>query len=137
MTEEEVQEAAEEEAEAVVQEAGDVVDKRLIVEGLLFSASKPLRIADIEDATTLTRSVVRSTLRKLSSDYRRRKTAIEIVRVGSRWTMQLKTDFTPHARAVAAPEVPATTSLCSNQTSRKCWGPRSTTTLGSLPASVS
>ena len=107
MTEEEVHEAAQEEAKTEVPEGGDVPDNRLILEGLLFSAAKPLRIADIEEAMTLARNEVRSTLRKLASDYRRRNTAIEIVRVGSRWTMQLKTDFTPHARAVAAPEVPA------------------------------
>jgi segregation and condensation protein B len=107
MAEKEVQEEAQDEASAEGQEGSeDAPESKLIVEGLLFSAGKPLRIADIEEATTLARKEVRTTLRKLASDYRRRNTAIEIVKVGSRWTMQLKTDFTPHARAIVAAEVP-------------------------------
>jgi segregation and condensation protein B len=80
-------------------------DSRLLIEGLLFSAGKPLRVVDIEEATSLDRRKVMSTLRKLASDYRRRNTALEIVKVGSRWTMQVRTEFTHHARAVATPEV--------------------------------
>jgi segregation and condensation protein B len=95
------EEAAED--EAVEDEVAQ--DTRLVVEGMLFSAEKPLRIADIEEATTLPRAKVRSALKRLASDYRRRNTALEVVKVGGRWTMQVRSEFTPHARAVAAPEV--------------------------------
>ena len=84
----------------------DAPDSRLVVEGLLFSSDKPLRIADIEEATQLERGTVRTALRKLASDYRRRNTALEVVRVGGRWTMQVRSEYTTHVRAVAAPEVP-------------------------------
>lgn len=80
---------------------------RLLVEGLLFSAGKPLRIVDIEEATGLGRGVVRGVLRKLASDYRRRSTALEVTRVGDRWTMQVREELTAPVRAVAAPEVPS------------------------------
>ena len=86
-------------------EVGAGPDSRLLVEGLLFSTGKPLRVVDIEEATSLDRRRVLSTLRRLASDYRRRNTALEVVKVGSRWTMQVRSEFTQHARAVAAPEV--------------------------------
>ncbi len=105
MPEEDVQETEEApEAEAKEDDA-EVLDSRLVVEGMLFSADKPLRIADIEDATALERGAVRSAIKKLASDYRRRNTALEVVKVGSRWTMQVRSEYTPAVRSVAAPEV--------------------------------
>ena len=86
---------------------GQTLDDRLVVEGLLFSAGKPLRIADIEKATTLDRGAVRSALKRLASDYRRRNTSLEVVKVGNRWTMQVATEYTKPVRAVTAPEVPS------------------------------
>jgi segregation and condensation protein B len=86
---------------------GRDVDDRLVVEGLLFSAGKPLRMVDIEEATNLPRRQVRSALRKLASDYRRRRTALEVVKVGDRWTMQVSSEYTKPVRAVAAAEVPS------------------------------
>jgi segregation and condensation protein B len=105
MPEEETQEDLETPDEAEASQEGEVLDNRLIVEGMLFSATKPLRIVDIEEATNLPRNAVRSALRRLSSDYRRRNTALEVTKVGGRWTMQVRSTFTPHARTVAAPEV--------------------------------
>ncbi len=92
------------EAEAKEDDA-KALDSRLVVEGMLFSADKPLRIADIEDATALERGAVRSAIRKLASDYRRRNTALEVVKVDNRWTMQVRSEYTPVVRSVAAPEV--------------------------------
>jgi segregation and condensation protein B len=48
---------------------------------------------------------VTKALRRLASDYRRRNTSLEVVKVGSRWTMQVRTEYTPTARSVATPEV--------------------------------
>ncbi len=105
MPEEDVQETEEApEAEAKEDDA-KALDSRLVVEGMLFSADKPLRIADIEEATALERGAVRSAIRKLASDYRRRNTALEVVKVGNRWTMQVRSEYTPVVRSVAAPEV--------------------------------
>ncbi len=85
--------------------AGPEGDDRLVVEGVLFSSDRPLQIVDIEGATGLPRTQVRKALRRLASDYRRRNTALEVVKVGSRWTMQVRREFTPAARTVATPEV--------------------------------
>jgi len=81
------------------------LDSRLVVEGVLFSTDRPLRVVDIEDATGFERRHVTKAIRRLASDYRRRNTSIEVVKVGNRWTMQVRREYTPAARAVAAPEV--------------------------------
>ncbi len=82
-------------------------EPKLLVEGVLFSAGHALQVSDIEQATGLARPDVLRALRRLSSEYRRRATAIEVAKVGARWTMQLKVEATPQARSVAPPEVPA------------------------------
>lgn len=96
-------EEAEQEEDA--EGSGPEGDDRLVVEGILFSSDRPLQIVDIEGASGLPRVKVRKALRRLASDYRRRNTALEVVKVGSRWTMQVRREFTPSARTVATPEV--------------------------------
>ncbi len=93
------------EQEEALEEGASDLDRRLVVEGMLFSSVEPLRMVDIEEATNLDRKIVRSALKRLASDYRRRNTALEVVKVGSRWTMQVRSEYTPAVRTVAAPEV--------------------------------
>ena len=81
-------------------------EPKLLVEGVLFSAGHALQVVEIEQATGLARKDVLRALRRLSTEYRRRSTSIEVAKVGNRWTMQLKEEVTPQARAVAPPEVP-------------------------------
>jgi segregation and condensation protein B len=102
---EETTEEVAEEADAGDDDAGLDLNDRLVVEGVLFSAERPMRIVDIEEATGLERGMVTKALRRLASDYRRRNTSLEVVKVGSRWTMQVRTEYTPSVRAVATPEV--------------------------------
>lgn len=88
---EEAEEVADEEegplGEDAPEEEGQDLDGKLVVEGVLFSADRPLRIVDIEEATGMDRGLVRKVVRRLASDYRRRNTSLEVVKVGSRWTM--------------------------------------------------
>lgn len=107
MAEDELREMSEETAEEEGGGSEGTPEARLLVEGLLFSAGKPLRIVDIEEATGLDRRTVRGALRKLGSDYRRRSTALEVTRVGDRWTMQVRSELTAPVRTVAPPEVPS------------------------------
>lgn len=81
-------------------------EPKLLVEGVLFSAGHALQVVEIEQATGLARRDVLRALRRLCAEYRRRNTTIEVAKVGGRWTMQLKEEVTPQARAVAPPEVP-------------------------------
>ena len=93
------------EVDDVAEVSGQDLDSRLIVEGVLFSADRPLRIIEIEEATGFERGHVRKAVRRLASDYRRRNTSLEVVKAGNRWTMQVRSEYTPSARSVAAPEI--------------------------------
>ena len=88
-----------------IEETSQDLDDRLVVEGVIFSAERPLRVVDIENATGFERPKVTKALRRLASDYRRRNTSLEVVKVGSRWTMQVRSEYTPSVRSVATPEV--------------------------------
>jgi segregation and condensation protein B len=109
--EEPVEAAAETEDEdggkdAVPSEPRPTSDPKLLVEGMLFSAGHAMQVIELEQATGLERREVLRQLRKLASEYRRRNTAMEVAKVGSKWTMQLKVELTPQARSVAPPEIP-------------------------------
>jgi segregation and condensation protein B len=72
-----------------------------LVEAVLFSAGKPLRARDIEEATGLDEKAVRSALRKLMRSYKTRSTALEIVKIGSDFSMQLKQEYALETEEVA------------------------------------
>ena len=66
------------------------MDPKGIIEAALFSAGKPLSVGDISTATGLDEADVRKGMRKLLKAFRVRETAIEIVKSGSRYSMQVK-----------------------------------------------
>ncbi len=110
VAEEPVEAAAEEEdggKDAVPSKPKPTSDPKLLVEGMLFSAGHAMQVVEIEQATGLARREVLRQLRRLASEYRRRNTAMEVSKAGSKWTMQLKVELTPQARSVAPPEIPA------------------------------
>ena len=92
--------------DAVPSEPKPTSDPKLLVEGMLFSAGHAMQVVELEQATGLERREVLRQLRKLASEYKRRNTSMEVAKVGSKWTMQLKVELTPQARSVAPPEIP-------------------------------
>ncbi len=71
-----------------------------IVEAALFSAGRPLSVPEIEESTGMDRREVRKGLKKLVSMYRNRRTAVEIIKVGPSYSMQLKAEFKQYALPV-------------------------------------
>jgi len=92
--------------DAVPSEPKPTSDPKLLVEGMLFSAGHAMQVVELEQATGLERREVLRQLRRLASEYKRRNTSMEVAKVGSKWTMQLKVELTPQARSVAPPEIP-------------------------------
>ncbi|MDD1756577.1 MAG: SMC-Scp complex subunit ScpB, partial [Methanomassiliicoccales archaeon] len=68
-------------------------DPQRIVEAVLFASSKPLRMAEIEAASQLSDDVIRRALSKLKKGYDERGSAIEVVKIGVRYSMQLRKDL--------------------------------------------
>ncbi len=84
----------------------EFVDEDLKVEAALFSAGKPLSIAEIERITGVGRRKVRKALDFLMEEYASRDTAIEIVKIGNKYSMQLKEKYAGIAMEVVPMELP-------------------------------
>ncbi|MEF8873627.1 MAG: SMC-Scp complex subunit ScpB [Candidatus Thermoplasmatota archaeon] len=64
-----------------------------MVEAVLFSAGRPLTVPEIEESIGRARSEVRSAVKKLRRMYQNRKTALEISKIGRKFSLQLKSEF--------------------------------------------
>jgi segregation and condensation protein B len=81
------------------------LDPVRVVESALFS-SKPLKVSEMASTAQLSESEIRSAVRKLAKEYRDRGSVIEIVKIGPKYSMQLRKEFTECARPFTEKEVP-------------------------------
>ena len=82
-------------------------EKRL-VESVLFSASKPVSISEINQATNLSRNQIKNTLDKLIQDYnitRKNETSMEVVKAGDKYAMQVKKQYADQSVVISKPEI--------------------------------
>ena len=78
---------------------------RGIVEAALYSAGRALTLEDLVRVTGFDEPVVKEHLRALVRDYKKRDSAIEVAQIGTRWTMQIRREYTERARTFAPPEI--------------------------------
>ncbi len=78
---------------------------RAIVEAALYSAGKALTVEDLVRVTGFGEAVVKAHLRALAREYRKRESALEVAQIGTRWTMQIRQEYTDRARPFAPPEI--------------------------------
>ena len=84
-----------------------VKEKRL-VESVLFSASKPVSISEINEATNLSRNQIKTTLEELIEDYsvtRKNETSMEVVKAGDKYAMQVKKQYADQSIFISKPEI--------------------------------
>lgn len=84
-----------------------VKEKRL-VESVLFSASKPVGISEIYEATNLSRNQIKTTLEELIEDYnitRKNQTSMEVIKAGNKYAMQVKKQFFDQSLIISKPEI--------------------------------
>jgi segregation and condensation protein B len=81
------------------------LDQVRAIESVLFS-SKPLKTSEIATIMQLPESQIRSAVKKLAKEYRDRGSAIEIVKIGPKYSMQLRKEFAECARPFTEKEVP-------------------------------
>lgn len=81
------------------------MNERAIVEAALFSAGKVLTAEELGRTTRLDPEVVKGHLRALAKEYAQRHSAIEVTPIGTKWTMQIRSEFADRARAFAPPEI--------------------------------
>jgi segregation and condensation protein B len=81
------------------------VNERALVEAALYSAGKALPLDEIVRVTGQDESAVKAHLRALSQEYTKRGSALEVTQIGSKWTMQIRSEYTERARVFAPPEI--------------------------------
>lgn len=82
-------------------------EKRL-VESVLFSASKPVSINEIKEATGLSPKKVTDAIGTLIEDYnvtRKDEVSMEVVKAGDKYAMQVKKQYLDKTVMVAKPEI--------------------------------
>lgn len=83
-----------------------MAEPKHIAEAALFSAGKPLSIGEIAKATGMDEGAVRDAIRQLLKVYRVRETALEIAKIGPRYSLQLKSEYVAPTQMVARKELP-------------------------------
>lgn len=82
------------------------MEPEVAVEAVLFSAGKPLKAAEISDATGLAQTEVRKALKKLITAYDERNSAIQIARTGLNYSMQLRKEASGYSMQFAEKDLP-------------------------------
>ena len=77
-----------------------------VVEAAVFSAGKALLSEEIAQTTGLPLDTVRAALAALAAAYDDRGSAIEVARIGDKWTMQIRAEYVEKAQTFAPPEIP-------------------------------
>jgi len=84
------------------------VKEERLVESVLFSASTPVSIEEIKEATGLSKKKVDEALTQLIKLYnveRNKETSIEVVKAGNKYAMQVKKKFFDQSVMVSKPEI--------------------------------
>ena len=81
------------------------MNERAIVEAALFSAGQALTAEDLGRTTRLEPEKIREHLRALAREYTKRDSAIEVAQIGTKWTMQIRSEFAERTRSFAPPEI--------------------------------
>jgi len=82
------------------------VSEQGVVEAAVFSAGKALAVEEIAQTTGLAPDVVRTCLAALAKAYESAGSAIDVARIGDKWTMQIRAEYGERAQAFAPPELP-------------------------------
>jgi len=75
---------------------------------VLFSASSPVSINEIKQATNLSKKTVTDMLEELIQDYnetRKNQTSMEVIKAGDKYTMQVKKQYADQSIMVTKPEI--------------------------------
>jgi segregation and condensation protein B len=83
-------------------------DEKKIVESVLFSAGHPVSCKEIREVTGVSSPNVQKVLKQLMNEYdTERDTAMEIVKAGEKYVMQVKAAFTERSEMISEPELDA------------------------------
>jgi segregation and condensation protein B len=82
------------------------MSEKPVVEAALYSAGRPVSAEELARTTGLATEAVTKALRALAREYTARRSALEVVRIGTKWAMQIRPEYARKAQAFAKPEMP-------------------------------
>lgn len=77
-----------------------------VIEAALFSAAKPVTVTDLKTVTALDSRTIRTALKKLIDEYNDTDRAMEIAKMGPRYAMQVKKEYSAAAARLSDLKVP-------------------------------
>ena len=77
-----------------------------VVEAVLFSAGRPLTVPDMEESTGIPREDIRQAVKKLRRMYQNRKTALEINKIGRKYSLQLSQEYNQYGMKLMDEDIP-------------------------------
>jgi len=75
------------------------------VESVLFSASTPISVKEINEIINISSPIISAALRSLRKEYNERETAMEIVRIGKKYIMQVSETFSDQSMMIVPPAI--------------------------------
>lgn len=100
---EELEESMAEGAEIVTSnKMGDKTFRRNIVEAALFVAGRPISVEELNIKTELKKKELEDILKELILEYMERPTALEIIQIGDKYSLQIKPEFTQNVKKFAS-----------------------------------
>lgn len=106
MTEVEEDETEETEQTEEIEQAENEEDIVQVVEAVLFSAGRPLTVPDIEESIGFSRKDVRGAVKKLRRMYQNRKSALEINKIGRKYSLQLAQEYNQYGMKLMDEDIP-------------------------------
>ncbi|MGQ0796757.1 MAG: SMC-Scp complex subunit ScpB [Methanobacteriota archaeon] len=79
--------------------------EQAVVEAALYSSGGAVTAEDLARVTGLDPGRVKEHLRQLAKDYDGRGSALEITPIGTKWAMQIRSEYAERARTFAPPEI--------------------------------
>ncbi|UYP46601.1 Segregation and condensation protein B [Candidatus Lokiarchaeum ossiferum] len=76
--------------------------KKNIVEGALFVAGRPISVEELNIKTEIKKRELEEILNELAMDYLMRSTALEIVQIQDKYSLQIKPEYTPNVKKFAS-----------------------------------
>ena len=82
------------------------LDAKQQVESVLFSANNPVSVKEIKQITGLSSQKISAVLQQLRNEYSdERHTAMDIVKIGNKYVMQLKSSYHDQSMMIAEPAI--------------------------------
>ncbi len=80
-------------------------DVMRVIEAILFSSDKPMRVGEMAKIANINKEEISRGMRRLRKEYEKRDGAIEILKIGNKYVMQLKDQYADYGYKLGKKEL--------------------------------